>query len=578
MHFPNEIPYRQAFVFSFVLVTIAYKSYLNFDWENITKNMVIKFCLCIFGYIIIAEQWYNSGTRFDFNVFYVSVAILFFYMAAMLLYKYNKLAKSYFAVILMFAMIFEGGMAAIKGAETTGTSDRASYPPSGGAVRETVKQIYESDDDPFYRLEMSRWYSTNDPVLYGYRGISQFSSVANSRFVRTLEILGIAATIPSNRFLYSSATPVFNMFLSLKYLMAREDNREHEVNSVAFEEYLRVTDRADETALKTVTAYKNKYWLPIGFVVSEDLNQVTVTEPNIFTTQNNMMKKASGITEDVFKYIPQTQNSNINLTEYGDLGIYTYKLTDTSRAGTVHHTYRNETTRQVYIYLKSYRSTNSSSNYVSVNGVSKKYEINRGITIDCGTVLAGQDVNVSFEVEAGGDGSFNIFVVGFDEEVFKQGYDILNNRTLTIETFEDTRITGTVTADEDGLLFLSIPYDKGWNLKIDGKKVETNPMSAAEINDVPATADADAKDVPKPDPRQIKKITDGFITAPITEGPHTIELYYVTEGLIPGIIISLTSVAVLILLEIMRRKNAKIKTILESVSKKREVEINDENN
>jgi len=61
-------------------------------------------------------------------------------------------------------------------------------------------------------------------------------------------------------------------------------------------------------------------------------------------------------------------------------------------------------------------------------------------------------------------------------------------------------------------------------------------------------------DKKKEDPRQIKKITDGFVTANIAEGEHTIELYYITDGLIPGILLSLLCAAIIIALEIYTRK------------------------
>jgi len=556
LHFPNEIPYRQAFVFTFVLVTMAYKSYATFDGENINKNTVFKFCLCIFGYLILAEQWYKSSDKkdvFDFKVFYVAIAILIVYMIVLMLFKHNKISKNYLAVILMFAMIFEGGMSAVKGASTTGTSDRVSYPPSKENIQSAVKEIYEKDEEQFFRLEMSRWYSTNDPALYRYRGISQFSSEANSRFARSLEILGIAATVPSNRFLYSSATPVFNMLMSIKYLMAREDDWQHDLNSAVFTEMYDMRqatkDEMDGYETNAVNVYRNKYWLPLGFIVSEDIKELSVNEPNIFITQNDLMKKAAGITEDVFKSIMQTSSDNINLTEnYSKYGVYTYSMTDKSRVGNVNHVYTNDITQQVYIYLKSTRSKNAS---VSINGNSKSYEVNRGITIDCGIVSSGQDINVSFEIEASDTGSFHIFVVGFNEAVFKDGYDILRQGALDVEHFKDTNIKGMVTAYEDGIFFTSIPYDKGWNLKIDGKKVEINPKSEAEINDIANAQNSDGQPMKKTDIREINKITDGFITAPISEGTHEIELYYITEGLIPGILITLLSVMIIVGLELL---------------------------
>ncbi|MCL1794846.1 MAG: YfhO family protein [Oscillospiraceae bacterium] len=571
MHFPNEIPYRQAFVFTFVLVTLAYKSYANFDGENITKSNVLKFLLCVFGYLVIAEQWYKTSDKkdvLDFKVFYVSIAILVVYMAVILLYKHGKMSKTYLAVILMFAMIFEGGMSAIKGAATTGTSDRVSYPPSKESVQKAVAEIYGTDEDLFFRLEMSRWYSTNDPALYGYRGISQFSSEANSRFAKTLEIFGIAATVPSNRFLYSSATPVFNALMSIKYLMTREEETNYSINSLVFDEREDLRQSSVETVTledggesysdekQVVNVYQNKYWLPLGFVVSEDIKETSVNEQNVFMFQNEFMKKAAGITKNIFENIEQTRNTNDNFTESrSKYGVYSYQMTDKSQKGTVNHVYTSENYQQVYMYIKSTRSKDA---YVSTNGTSKKYEINRGITIDCGCVYAGQEINVSFDIDPSESGTFYIYVAGFDEEAFKSAYDALNAKSLSMENFSDTEIKGKIDAGNGGTFFTSIPYDKGWNLKIDGKKVEINPMSETEINDV--SQDTDDGKKKKPDIREIKKITDGFVTAPIEAGEHEIELYYITDGLVPGTIISVSCVLIVVALELLalrKKRNRK---------------------
>ncbi|MCL2158893.1 MAG: YfhO family protein, partial [Oscillospiraceae bacterium] len=149
------------------------------------------------------------------------------------------------------------------------------------------------------------------------------------------------------------------------------------------------------------------------------------------------------------------------------------------------------------------------------------------------------------------------FVAGFDESVFKVGYDMLKKGAIEIDEFSDTNIKGTIDAGEGGIFFTSIPYDKGWNLKIDGQKVEINPLSEAEINDVSVKKDDDDKK--KPDPREVKKITDGFVTAPIDGGEHKIELYYITDGLIPGAIISLLCVLIVVGLEVFSRLRKKKK-------------------
>ena len=40
-----------------------------------------------------------------------------------------------------------------------------------------------------------------------------------------------------------------------------------------------------------------------------------------------------------------------------------------------------------------------------------------------------------------------------------------------IDQWSSTYIHGTIRADEDGIMFTSIPYDTGWTVKVDGEKV-----------------------------------------------------------------------------------------------------------
>ncbi len=43
----------------------------------------------------------------------------------------------------------------------------------------------------------------------------------------------------------------------------------------------------------------------------------------------------------------------------------------------------------------------------------------------------------------------------------------------------DGRVRGTVQAGSGGTLLLSIPYDRGWKVKVDGQQTETYPVGQA---------------------------------------------------------------------------------------------------
>ncbi len=79
--------------------------------------------------------------------------------------------------------------------------------------------------------------------------------------------------------------------------------------------------------------------------------------------------------------------------------------------------------------------------------------------------------------------------------------------------------------NEESDLFFSIPYDKGWKVKIDGKEAEL-----------------------------IKSFKHYMKLENVTEGKHKIELYYVPPYLIGGIIVSMLSVIVIIFQTIAVKK------------------------
>ena len=97
----------------------------------------------------------------------------------------------------------------------------------------------------------------------------------------------------------------------------------------------------------------------------------------------------------------------------------------------------------------------------------------------------------------------------FSVPVYKQCVDELSRDTLVVTKFEETSLAGKITATDDKMMYLSIPYDGGWTLKVDGQKTD-------------------------------KIILDGGMTGVmLKKGPHTIEMNYDLRYFKPGLILCL---------------------------------------
>lgn len=88
----------------------------------------------------------------------------------------------------------------------------------------------------------------------------------------------------------------------------------------------------------------------------------------------------------------------------------------------------------------------------------------------------------------------------------------LKDNSIALTYFDTDHIQGTINCDEDGVLLTTLPYDGGWDIYIDGERVETQKAA-------------------------------GYLTAAkITKGSHEIEMRYVVPGISLGVVVSLCGV------------------------------------
>ncbi len=105
--------------------------------------------------------------------------------------------------------------------------------------------------------------------------------------------------------------------------------------------------------------------------------------------------------------------------------------------------------------------------------------------------------------------------------------DSLRSQPLVIHEIWSRGLNGDITAAQDGLLFLSIPYSSSWDVKVDGRTVQ--PV----------------------------KIAGALTGIPLESGSHRIELCYQPNGLKAGCLISATALLALVLSGIVHRRQRK---------------------
>ena len=94
--------------------------------------------------------------------------------------------------------------------------------------------------------------------------------------------------------------------------------------------------------------------------------------------------------------------------------------------------------------------------------------------------------------------------------------------------FKDGEVNGTFFAPEAGELVLSMPYDSGWKITVDGEVTSLSPL-----------------------------YNGGMSSIPVEVGEHSIEMEYRSPGIIFGAIVSACTAALALLLSRLTRKERK---------------------
>lgn len=535
-HFTNSMPYRFSFMFTFLVVMMAYRVYVDMDMLK-KKDLFLVGGAGISCYLLVAiDQVYQYGKdngcvsvleafkaggsnlrEFLFKNLLIITAIL----VLLTLMAKKKLKRKWFTLLLMYVAGLELVSTVTIRNDMDWTTGRDNYPDKYAAVQEALADIEEREGTKsFYRTELTSRCVLNPAVLYHYRGVTLFSSLANAGVVNVFENMGLPYW--DNGYYYQNATPVDNLFLNLKYLIARGEPE------IANPEYLIKTAQVED-----VFIYRNEAYLPIGFMVESGMADFQFEGNTPFEKQNNLLKTAAGVDGAVFEALDiiHVGHENVDVGRY-DYGLYHYEpLEETGEIRKKKKEPENEKFKYNYEMPKDGSAyafmelTAENTAMIEFNDEMKSYAIYRdGNFFPAGTYKEGDLFSICSEANAGESGDLRIFVSILNQDVFDQAYDLLKDETLEVTEWTSTYLKGNITVKKDNLMYTSIPYEKGWKVYVDGERAEITP------------------------------IADAFIGVMLPEGEHTVEFKYSPGHVYFAVILSLMGIGIFVLVVVMDRK------------------------
>ena len=491
LHFPANLPHRFTFVYSFILLFMAYRGFcavrkgrrglrrtVSLMWVYAAAAFYMA-VLFVFEYFIAPAVKYIdrvlSGTDLLINLFVIVFYLLLFTWAFR-----RKKSVPILLTVLLVCVVLETSWSMYENLKDSG--DREEYIAWMDDTERAMQVIkaaenknegMELGDSPFFRTEFRRVQTINDGALYHYNGFSHFSSLCPGGICTLMEHLGVPAA--GNSFIYYDTSPLIDAVFDVRYVLSRGEEFPEEDLTWKLTPFRRTG---------SVYSAKNERVLPIGFMAGEDILDWETIDSEPFEVQNDFVHRAAGTDKDVFrKILPEAITAhNMEVEDVNEVGDeFNYYLEDPFDLASipwVHAEFIMDRDQFVTLYVDA---ANAAHVDCSFGDMEESWSLSSGRGVfQIGNMKEGEVLAVDFRLTDRGEfepsyrgyGEISVFAAGWDDEAFQEAYDRLSRQTLQVESFKDTEIRGRVTAKEDEILFTSIPYTAGWKAFVDGKAAD----------------------------------------------------------------------------------------------------------
>ncbi len=545
---PNWLNYRYSFMLSFILIVAARRAYDSLE-EN-GPRALLAVCLALAFSLLVMQKTGFKGVG-DFECVWLSLVFITVYCIALSLASRSHTKETtamIMCVIVALEMFCSGLLSLVQLDQDVVISSYTSYHEFIDEIQPIIDEV-KAEDTSFYRMEKNDHRKVCDPYAIGIRGLSGSTSTLNKETILFLQRMGYSSRSHWSKYL--GGTPVSDSLLGIKYLVTKTNDQT--VHPSWGDLY-----KTDEE--NGYQVYLNPYAMAIAYVVNNDIQDLYFSDPNSeeayaahedaeytesdepielpelipyeqlnnpFERMNAMITAMLGADEEVqlFKKIKNVKvtTDNINLSFAG--GHKKYSPLNSGSDASLEYAVTPEANGIIYCFFASNYPREAK---LAVNGTSYGTyfgnETQRIVAL--GDREAAKTIKVRLTLTQAdmyimnGETDFFWYI---DEAVYEEVMAKLVQGNMQIEEYSESYFKGTVTTSEEfSTVFTSIPYDEGWQVYVDGEKVE------------------------------IFKSLDALIAFEVDGeyGEHDIVLKYAPDAVRNGVLITVSGIILLILITV----------------------------
>lgn len=568
---PQWLNARYSFMLCFFLLMLAFRAFEQVDF--ISRKSLIGVVGAIALFVLVAQQLQDTlfteaiekgdvkAVFRPYATVWLSLACLFVYFIIIAMRgRVKPRFKEGLSTALLVAVcveLFLNGASTMEAFNVdVSYSGYSKYTNFASTFRPVVDAVTNYDDG-FYRMEKTYFKKKDDNFALNIKGISECMSTYNDYTQQFLQNLGYYAE--SNYTLYSGGSVVTDSLLGLKYIIYSNEAKKAGLNfySPELSQYygdpiLSPGDYEYEEGFEPIRdcyVYENPYALSWAYGVADTWAEFDAEGyDSPFQYVNAMITAMLGEDEliEVYKSAVQKGSpelSNVTRSSHNDKTCYTYTKTDKSKAGTLTYSFTAPTNTELYFYIPAEYNRKielSINGETKISGTSSTDYAYASRYIRALGQVTSEDLTMTITIKDTTNN--NLHITGDTVCLYYIDMDVFEDVMARLSAMPqwaidkdstDDHLTGSMTtAEADQLIFTSITYDKGWQVYVDGQRVET------------------------------AQAADALLTFTVDEpGEHTIEMRYMPTIYVISITCSVICLGIFILLLIFYRQLCRVPVI-----------------
>lgn len=483
MNYPDSLPARQSFIYLLLVLVMCYESVVYIDY--LRPENILKAFLGAVGVLFFIQKFVEND---DFKPWTWLLNLVFVLLYAVVLYFYRtRNSWVVYSVIGMLAFTAVIAESAVNMAMTSvGTSSRPDYLNPLKDYR-TLYERNADEGEGFVRFEKFNRKTKNDGALAEYPTASVFSSTMNSDVMNFYTKFGMRHS--KVYYCYDGATAFSSALLNVGYLFGTDNDYENAL-------WEKVDTEGD------VSLYRAVYSLPFGYVAPYGFDLPEEMEEESITIQNEIVNQL-GLEGILLKKVKAKDSGDDVLFTADRDGIY-------------------------YGCVKSYGTTKV--NVLGAGAEELKYkDLKKQCILYVGYLEKNQTITFTNGDEEDTTPNISVYVYRLDLKLLEQALDLLKEQHMTDVHVDNTRVSGKLQLEKAGRLVMTVPYEKGWKVLVNGAEQEPQIFGGA------------------------------FLALDLEPGSYDIELNYVPKGKEAGILITVISLLMLtgaaVIIRKMKKKN-----------------------